>query len=85
MAAIDCEWLDERITATKAAIVAHEAAITAVVGGAQTYQLDSGQTRMMVTRANLSSIRAALEELENRLATLDARKCGAGSYGRPGF
>lgn len=85
MSAIDSDWLDERITATKAAIIAHENAITALAGGAQMYQLDTGQSRQLVQKAQLSQLRNALEELENRLAVLEARKCGASSYGRPTF
>lgn len=85
MSAIDSTWLDERIDATKTLIVAYEAAILSLAGGAQSYTLDTGQTRQTVTRAELGSLRIQLGELENRLATLDARRCGATTHIIPGF
>jgi hypothetical protein len=85
MAVIDAEWLDARIARTKELIVAYEDAIEAIAGGAQSYSLDTGQTRQTVTKANLSEIRNALSHLENRLSTLDARRNGAGFISRPGF
>lgn len=85
MSAIDDDWLDQRIERTKTLIINYEAAIDALAGGAQMYQLDTGQTRQLVQKANLASLRGTLDELENRLSTLEARKCGAGSHGRPTF
>lgn len=85
MSVIDREWLEARVTATKAAIVAIEAAIVAVAGGAQSYTLDTGQTRQVVSKADIASLRLQLNELENRLAVLDARLCGAGTNVVPGF
>ena len=85
MSAIDCDWLDARIAAVKAEIVALEAAITAVASGAQMYQLDTGQTRQLVTKANLSSLRLQLADAESRLSAYDMRKCGAGFQGRPSY
>ncbi|MEQ9078635.1 MAG: hypothetical protein RLP09_32515 [Sandaracinaceae bacterium] len=82
---VDREWLDARIERTKAMIVAHENAIEALSGGAQMYQLDTGQTRQMVTRAQLSQLQRALDSLENRLSTLYARRNGAGLHIKPGF
>lgn len=82
----DKTWLDARIAATEALIVAHEAAITALTtGGAQSYSLDTGQTRTSVTRANLSELRIALSQLENRRSELRTRRYGAGHNARPGF
>jgi hypothetical protein len=81
----DAEWIAKRITATEASIEAHEAALTALAGGAQSYSLDTGQTRQTVTKANLTEIRNALNSLENRRATLKARLCGGGVIGRPEF
>lgn len=86
MSVIDREWLEQRVAAKKAMIVAFEEAITALgVDGIQQYSLNTGQTTQMVTKANLSSLRTTLQSLENDLATLDARLCGAGHYGQPGF
>jgi hypothetical protein len=85
MSVIDREWLEARVTATKAAIIAYEEAILALAGGSQSYSIDTGQTRQTVTKADLGSLRLQLNELENRLAVLDARLCGAGTNVVPGF
>lgn len=82
---LDTEWIDARIAATKAAILAYEEAITALAGGAQLYTLDTGQTRQTVQRAQLSDLRLALGALENRLATLQARRDGGTLVVRPGY
>lgn len=79
-------WLTARIAATEAAIIAYEAGITALAtGGVQTYTLDTGQTRQSVTKANLSEMKLALNSLENRRATLIARRDGASVNVVPGF
>jgi hypothetical protein len=79
-------FLEEQITATKALIVAYQAAVLSLgTGAVQSYQLDTGQTRQLVTKANLGSLRLSLDSLYNLLATLEARLCGAGVYARPGF
>jgi hypothetical protein len=85
MAVIDREWLEARVTATKAAIIATEEAILQLSSGAQSYTLDTGQTRQVVSKADIASLRLQLNELENRLAVLDARLCGAGVNVTPGF
>ncbi len=79
----DSEWLDARIAAIEALIVAHETALTTIVGGAQSYTLDTGQTRQTVTKANLSEIRIALHELESSRSALRLRRYGASFVGRP--
>lgn len=78
-------WLEARITKTKALIEAYEDAMLALATGAQSYSLDTGQTRQTVTKANLSEMRNAIMILENRLATLEARLEGAGLQAVPGF
>lgn len=85
MSVITREWLEARVTATKAMIIAYENAILALAGGSQSYSLDTGQTRQTVTKADLGSLRLQLNELENRLSVLDARLCGAGTNVVPGF
>lgn len=82
---VDKTWLESRITRTKAIIIAYENAIEAVAAGAQSYTLDTGQTRQTVTKANLTEMRNALASYENRLTTLQARIEGAGVYARPGY
>lgn len=69
----DVEWIQARIVATKALIVAYEAAILALAGGAQSYQLDTGQSRQLVEKAQLGSLRLVLSELESRLSTYQQR------------
>ena len=82
----DRAWLEERLAAKKAMIVAFEAAITALAGGAQNYSIDTGQTRQVVTKANLSEMRNMVRELESDIATLRLRLTGCGSVQvRPGW
>ena len=81
----DTDWLKARIAKVEAAIEAYEDAILALSTGAQTYSLDTGQTRQSVTKANLSEMRNALANLENKRATLRARLYGAGIHGRPAY
>lgn len=83
----DTVWLDEKIAATKALIDAWEAAALAFAdSNTQTYQLDTGQTRQMVTRAQLGSIDLTIQRLYSRLATLQARRGGCVQVNmRPGW
>ena len=81
---MDDSWLDSRITATKAQIEALETAITALSSGtADSWTLDTGQTRQVVTKRNMSAITASLNAAYNLLATLEARRNGAALQGRP--
>ncbi len=74
----DTFWSDQ-LAAAKALAAAYNAAILAlVVNGVQSYQLDTGQTRQLVTKANLASMRIVRDGLLNEVATLEARLCGAG-------
>ena len=82
----DTEWIEGRIAAKKAAILAFEAALTALAGGAQTYSLDTGQTRQVVTKANLTEMRNAIAQLESDISTLQMRLSGCGRFQvRPGW
>jgi hypothetical protein len=86
MSCEDTEWIQERITKTKALIVAYEDAILVLASGAQTYSLNTGQTTQSVTKANLSSMRMALDALEDRLRNLQNQLTGSGVFiGRPAF
>ena len=73
-------WLVERITKTKAIIVAIEDALTALAGanGVQSYTLDTGQGRQTVTRESVATLQGQLDSLYNRVATLEARAYGSG-------
>jgi hypothetical protein len=85
MACCDDEtaWYQARIDATKALIIAYENALTALASGAQSYSLDTGQTRQTVTKANVTSLKMTLGALENRYETLKARMCGGGTHVTP--
>lgn len=81
----DDAWIRARIVATKALIVAYEAAILALSTGHQSYQLDTGQSRQFVTKAQLGSLDLALKRLEARLATLQQKLGKARFFVRPGW
>jgi len=59
-------WLEQRLAKTETMIVAYEDAILAIADGAQSYTLDTGQTRRTVTRAELEQLKSTLTELESR-------------------
>lgn len=84
---MDRAFIKERITATKALIVAYEDAVTALgtQGGVVSYTLDTGQSRQTVTRADISSLNRMLDTLYNRLATFEARLYGASLTARPAW
>lgn len=77
---MDREFLEARITATKAAIIALETAIDTLAAGAQSFTLDTGQTREVVTKAQLGELNRTLDATYNRLAVLEQRLNG-GSTG----
>lgn len=81
----DAAWDAARIAATKAMIIATENAILALSSGAQSYQLDTGQSRQLVTKANIASLRLNLLELESRLDVYRKRLCGVAHQVRPGW
>ena len=77
---MDRAFLQDRITATKAQIVAYEdAALALGTGGVQSYTLDTGQSRQTVTKLDLEWMQKALDSLYNRCATLEARLNGSGT------
>lgn len=76
---MDNSFIQDRITATKAQIVAYEDAALALAGGAQSYTLDTGQSRQTVTKLDLSDLQNKIDSLYNRCATLEARLNGSGT------
>lgn len=81
----DLSYTQQRIVAVKAAIVAYEAAILALANGAQSYQLDTGQSRQLVEKAQLGSLRLTLNDLRVELSTLQ-QLIGRGRFNvRPGW
>ena len=79
ISAMATDFLQKRIDATEALIEAYEAALLAfTVEGVQQYTMDTGQSRVVVTKASISSLERALNSLTNRYYTLIARR-GTGS------
>jgi hypothetical protein len=73
-------FLEDRLAATLALINAYEAALLAIViNGAQSYTLDTGQTRQTVTKLDVDSMNKALDILNNRYVTMKARLTGSGT------
>lgn len=70
---MDRQFLQERITRTRARIIALEDALAAVRGGAKSYSTDTGQTRIQVTKHSISELLDAISKEVNQLATLEAR------------
>lgn len=86
----DTVWIQERVARTRAMIVATETALEAIQSGAQSYSLDTGQTRQTVTKANVAELRGNLKYYEERLTELEAQLTTAVSgpasaYVRPAF
>ncbi len=70
--AIDCNddaFLEAQLTEVEAQITIYRAAIRAVTAG-QTYRLDTGQTSVSITRANMTELRRALGSLMNERVML---------------
>ncbi len=84
---MDGDFLTDRITKTKELIVIYETAISELVGGqAQSYTLDTGQSRQTVTKANITELNDSLDKLYNRLAVFEARNGrGGGVTVRPSW
>jgi hypothetical protein len=75
-----------RLDKKKEQLAAYDDAITALAGGAQTYSLDTGQTRQVVTKANLTEMRNMIAHLETEIATLQNRLGGCSTFQvRPGW
>jgi len=88
----EATWNDEQITAVEAQIRATNSAILALVAGAQSYMLDTGQTRQTVTKANLTELRNNRKELlseRQQLIAAIAQQTGASTgaqvIARPGW
>ena len=72
-------YLEARIAKTKTMIDAYEDAMIALGSTAiQSYTLDTGQNRQTVSKMNLTELRRMVDQLYNRLATLEVR-----GFGRP--
>jgi hypothetical protein len=72
-------FLEEQVAAIKAKIVAYTAASTGIASGAiLSYEIETGQTRHKVTKANVATLESAISSLMNTLTTLEARLRGCG-------
>ena len=77
---MDAAFIQARIDATKALIVAYETAVTALVdGGVVSYTLDTGQSKQTVTKLDITNLNTALDGMYNRCSTLELRLNGGGS------
>ena len=77
---MDNAFLQARIDDTQAQIIIFEDALTAFgTSNIQSYTIDTGQGRQVVTRAEISSLNKTLGSLYNRLAVLETRLTGCGS------
>ena len=77
---MDSTFLQERITATKAMIVAYEDALIALSANPTiSYRRDTGQSVTQVNRADIGLMQKTLDSLYNRYATLCARQTGGGT------
>lgn len=83
----DREWIERRIEQTRAMIEQYEDALLKLSGdGVMSYTLDTGQTRQVVTKQNLTEIRNALASAENRLRMLqNDLNCGGAFTAKPGW
>lgn len=86
--AINCNddtFLEARLARVEQSILAWEEALDAVSAG-QTYKLDTGQTVVSLTRANLTEINKTIESLMNRRAMLRQELgCSGTLILRPGW
>ena len=85
---MDREFLEGRIAACKSLVVVWDAALTqlALADGIQSYTVDTGQTRQVVTRSDIGTINRIIDGLLNRCATMQARLDGSGVLNaRPGW
>jgi len=79
-------WWENRLEKAQAHVEELEAAISGLLDGSiQTYQLDTGQSRTLVSKQQMSPMYLALQRAENRVASLEARVCGASSRMIPDF
>lgn len=73
-------WYAERLKKAKTRVEELEKAASGLADGSiMSYQLDSGQTRTLVTKQQISQIILALERALNDVSVLDARVNGSAS------
>lgn len=79
--------LSAQLAAYKLQLAAYNTAILKVgVEGMSSYQLDTGQTRTLVTKHNLSTMRDTVGYLLEQITMLESMLCRSGStHVVPGF
>lgn len=81
------DFLQSQIDAAKeslAAAITAEASI--ITGQIESYTMDTGQSRTVVNKLNISSLRVHIDSLLNRISILDSRLTGSGTIiARPGW
>jgi len=83
---VDTDFLETRIAAVKARIILWETAITQVSTNAvQSFTIDTGQTRKVVTMANITEAQNAMNAEYSLLYALEARCYGGSVTARPDF
>lgn len=76
----------ERLEKAKQQLTALDEAISALESGAQSYTLDTGQSRQTVTRHQIGDLYRRQEKLLEQIASLESRCSGGGAFvARPGF
>lgn len=79
-------WWAARLEKAKQHVEELEDAISGLNDGSiQSYQLDTGQSRTLVTKQQMSPMYLALQRAENRVAALDSRVNGASVHVLPDF
>lgn len=72
--------LQDQIDAAKAQLTALNAAQLGISSGAiESYTLDTGQSKITVTKSSISTLDNAIDSLLNRIATMCARLNGSGT------
>ena len=72
-------FIAERIATIKLQIIAYEdASLQLATDKIQSFTMDTGQTRETVTKLNSEKLQDAIDQLYNRLVTLEARVTGCG-------
>jgi chromosome segregation ATPase len=84
----DRAYLEARLAKTEQAIEAVEDKILALTSstGAQSYEMDTGQTRARKTEVELAELRLTLAQLEDRRSKLRLLLCSGGvTHVIPGY
>ncbi len=68
------QFCQERLNKAKEQVALYDEAITALMtAGVQSYTLDTGASKQIVTKFDLVGLQKTLEHLENKVAVLEAR------------